>query len=106
MKPFEYGTKVILCEIKAIDGLEHEEKTISTNAKLWILEQLILAGFKRVEVTNLGTPKGMPQFADAADDPAGQGAQVQQEKAEADDHQEERPAGIHIYPRLPHLRDG
>ena len=65
MATMKYPTKVVLGEITARDGLQHEEKTISTNAKLWILEQLILAGFKRVEVTNLGTPKGMPQFADA-----------------------------------------
>jgi hydroxymethylglutaryl-CoA lyase len=65
MAIMKYPTKVVLGEITARDGLQHEEKTISTNAKLWILEQLILAGFKRVEVTNLGTPRGMPQFADA-----------------------------------------
>lgn len=65
MAMIKYPTKVLLGEITARDGLQHEEKTISTNAKLWILEQLILAGFKRVEVTNMGSPKGMPQFADA-----------------------------------------
>ena len=65
MATMKYPQKVVLGEITARDGLQHEEKTISTKAKLWIVEQLILAGFKRVEVTNMGTPKGMPQFADA-----------------------------------------
>ena len=65
MGTMKYPTKVVLGEITARDGLQHEEKTISTNAKLWILEQLILAGLKRLEVTNMGSPKGMPQFADA-----------------------------------------
>ena len=63
----KFPTKVVLGEITARDGLQHEEKTISTRAKLWILEQLILAGFKRQEVNNMGSPKGMPQFADADD---------------------------------------
>ncbi|MDI6754414.1 MAG: pyruvate carboxyltransferase [Thermodesulfobacteriota bacterium] len=65
MATMKYPTKVVLGEITARDGLQHEEKTISTDAKLWIVEQLILAGFKRMEVTNMGNPKGMPQFADA-----------------------------------------
>ena len=38
-----------------------------TDAKVWVLEELILAGFKRFEVTNFGNPKGMPQFKDADD---------------------------------------
>jgi hydroxymethylglutaryl-CoA lyase len=60
-----YPTKVVLGDITVRDGFQHEEKTISTRAKLWCVEQLILAGFKRLEVTNLGNPTGMPQFADA-----------------------------------------
>ncbi len=65
MAIMKYPKKVVLGEITARDGLQHEEKTVSTNAKVWILEQLILAGFRRLEVTNMGSPKGMPQFADA-----------------------------------------
>ena len=30
-----------------------------------LTEQLILAGFKHIEVTNFGNPTGMPQFKDA-----------------------------------------
>ncbi len=65
MATLNYPGNVILGEITLRDGLQHEQKTIPTQAKLWLLEQLILAGFKRLEVTNLGNPKGMPQFADA-----------------------------------------
>ncbi len=60
-----YPKQITLGDITVRDGFQHEERTIPTNAKLWCLEQLILAGFKRVEVTNLGNPRGMPQFADA-----------------------------------------
>jgi hydroxymethylglutaryl-CoA lyase len=56
---------VELADITIRDGFQHEEKWIPTQAKLWIAEELILAGYRRVEVTNLGNPKGMPQFADA-----------------------------------------
>lgn len=61
----KYPAKVVLGDITVRDGFQHEGKTISTQAKLWCVEQLILAGFKRLEVTNLGNPAGMPQFADA-----------------------------------------
>jgi hydroxymethylglutaryl-CoA lyase len=60
-----YPSKVVLGDISVRDGLQHEERFIPTRAKLWLAEQLILAGFKRIEVTNFGNPKGMPQFADA-----------------------------------------
>jgi hydroxymethylglutaryl-CoA lyase len=56
---------VVLGDITVRDGFQHEEKFIPTDAKLWVSEQLILAGFKRIEVTNFGNPRGMPQFKDA-----------------------------------------
>jgi hydroxymethylglutaryl-CoA lyase len=33
--------------------------------KLWLAEELLLCGFKHIEVTNFGNPSGMPQFQDA-----------------------------------------
>ena len=57
--------EVVLGDITVRDGFQHEEKFIPTDAKLWVAEQLVLAGFKRIEVTNFGSPKGMPQFKDA-----------------------------------------
>ncbi len=65
MTPLKYPKKVELADITVRDGFQHEEKWIPTPAKLWIAEELILAGYKRLEITNLGNPKGMPQFADA-----------------------------------------
>ncbi len=62
-----YPKKVKIGEITVRDGFQHEEKFIPTEAKLWVLEQLILAGFKHVETTNFGNPRGMPQFKDADD---------------------------------------
>jgi hydroxymethylglutaryl-CoA lyase len=60
-----YPKKVTIGDITVRDGFQHEEKFIPTAAKVWVLEQLILAGFKHLEVTNFGNPKGMPQFRDA-----------------------------------------
>jgi hydroxymethylglutaryl-CoA lyase len=56
---------VVLGDITVRDGFQHEEKFILTDAKLWLAEQLVLAGFKRIEVTNFGSPRVMPQFKDA-----------------------------------------
>ena len=62
-----YPKKVTIGDITVRDGFQHKEKFIPTEAKLWLSEQLILAGFKHIEVSNFGNPKGMPQFRDADD---------------------------------------
>ena len=61
----KYPKEIVLGDITVRDGFQHEEKFIPTEAKIWLSEQLILAGVKRIEVTNFGNPKGMPQFKDA-----------------------------------------
>ena len=60
-----YPKKVTLGDITVRDGFQHEETFIPTEAKLWVAEQLILAGYKHIELTNLGNPQGMPQFKDS-----------------------------------------
>ncbi len=60
-----YPKKVVIGDITVRDGFQHEEIYIPVEAKLWLAEQLILCGFKHIEVTNLGNPAGMPQFKDA-----------------------------------------
>jgi hydroxymethylglutaryl-CoA lyase len=60
-----YPKKVTIGDITVRDGFQHEETFIPTDAKLWVAEQLILCGFKHIEVTNFGNPSGMPQFKDA-----------------------------------------
>ncbi|QSQ09151.1 Hydroxymethylglutaryl-CoA lyase YngG [Koleobacter methoxysyntrophicus] len=61
----KFPKKVRLGDITIRDGFQHEEKFISTDAKVYYAEELILAGFKRIEVTNFGNPQRMPQFKDA-----------------------------------------
>lgn len=60
-----YPKKVTIGDITVRDGFQHEEKFIPTEAKLWLAEELLLCGFRHIEVTNFGNPKGMPQFKDA-----------------------------------------
>lgn len=60
-----YPEKVTIGDITVRDGFQHEEIFIPTDAKLWLAEKLILAGFRHIELTNLGNPAGMPQFRDA-----------------------------------------
>ncbi|MBN2669730.1 MAG: hypothetical protein JXR60_10925 [Bacteroidales bacterium] len=62
---FTYPKEIVLGDITVRDGFQHEEKFIPTEAKVWLTEQIILAGVKRIEVTNFGNPAGMPQFKDA-----------------------------------------
>ncbi len=57
--------KVTIGDITVRDGFQHLEKFISTQAKITYLEELIFAGCRNIEVTNLGNPRIMPQFSDA-----------------------------------------
>ena len=57
--------KVTICDITFRDGFQHLEKFISTQAKIFYAEELIFAGCRNIEVTNLGNAYLMPQFSDA-----------------------------------------
>jgi hydroxymethylglutaryl-CoA lyase len=57
--------KVTIGDITIRDGFQHEEKTISTAAKIYYAEEMIFAGCREIELTNLGSPEGIPQFKDA-----------------------------------------
>ena len=57
--------KVTLGDITIRDGFQHLEKFISTRAKIFFAENMIFAGCRNIEVTNLGNAYLMPQFSDA-----------------------------------------
>jgi hydroxymethylglutaryl-CoA lyase len=57
--------KVTIGDITVRDGFQHLEKFVSTKAKIFYAQNMILAGCKDIEVTNLGNPYIMPQFSDA-----------------------------------------
>jgi len=56
--------KVTLGDITIRDGFQHEEKFISTKAKIFYGQEMILAGCREFEVTNLAAAT-TPQFVDA-----------------------------------------
>ncbi len=58
-------TKVVIGDVTIRDGFQALEKRISTEAKIYYLSELVFAGCKNIEVTNLGNPFIMPQFEDA-----------------------------------------
>jgi len=55
--------KVTIGDITIRDGFQHEEKFISTKAKIFYGQESILAGCRELEVTNLA-PGTTPQFVD------------------------------------------
>jgi len=57
--------KVTVGDITIRDGLQHEERFISTEAKVFYAQEMILAGAREIELTNLGNARNMPQFRDA-----------------------------------------
>ena len=52
MKELTLPQKIILRDTTVREGFQREERLIPTSAKLWVVEQLVQAGFKRLEVTN------------------------------------------------------
>ncbi len=57
--------KVTIGDITIRDGFQHCEKFISTQAKIFYGQEIILAGAKEIEITNLGSAVTTPQFSDA-----------------------------------------
>ncbi len=54
-----------LVEVGPRDGLQSERVILPTAAKIALIEQLIAAGLRRIEVTSFVNPKRVPQMADA-----------------------------------------
>lgn len=58
-------------EVGPRDGLQNEPVTLATNDKLSLIEHLIDAGARRIEVASFVNPRRVPQMADAEDVCAG-----------------------------------
>ena len=56
---------VSIYEVSPRDGLQNESAQVATHAKVRLIEALVDAGLKRVEVTSFVSPKWVPQMADA-----------------------------------------
>ena len=60
----DFKGEVSISDITVRDGIQAEERVIPRDAKLFIINRLIEAGFREMEVTAFAPPKYQPQFAD------------------------------------------
>ncbi|OFW07409.1 MAG: hypothetical protein A3H96_05405 [Acidobacteria bacterium RIFCSPLOWO2_02_FULL_67_36] len=60
-----FRDRIIACECWARDGLQSIPKVVPTEAKIEMIDRVVAAGFRKVEVTSFSHPKLLPQFADA-----------------------------------------
>ena len=57
--------KVKVTEVGPRDGFQSEKTVLKTEDKISIINDLIVAGFPRIEVSSFVSPKAIPQLADA-----------------------------------------
>ncbi len=57
--------KVDVYEVGPRDGLQNEVRTLATEDKARLIEALVAAGERRIEVTSFVSPRWVPQLADA-----------------------------------------
>ncbi len=67
MKNIKLPDSVDIIDVTLRDGFQHEEIFVPTEAKLWIADRLIAAGFRRIEVGTFSHIKYVPQFKDIVD---------------------------------------
>lgn len=60
-----------ICEVSPRDGLQNEAVPFSTEDKIELVNRIIKAGIRRIEVTSFVNPARVPQMADAAEVMAG-----------------------------------
>ncbi len=60
-----------ICEVSPRDGLQDEPVLFSTEDKIELVNRIIRAGIRRIEVTSFVNPQRVPQMADAAEVMAG-----------------------------------
>ena len=58
--------KVKVTEVGPRDGFQSEKTILNTDDKIDVINNLIDAGFPRIEVSSFVSPKAIPQLADAA----------------------------------------
>jgi hydroxymethylglutaryl-CoA lyase len=61
----QYPNRVIIEEQGLRDGIQNEKRILPTQRKLELIDELILAGVKYIQVASFVHPKAVPQMADA-----------------------------------------
>ncbi|MCB8836581.1 hydroxymethylglutaryl-CoA lyase [Aurantimonas sp. VKM B-3413] len=69
--PVPDGAAIEICEVGPRDGFQIEKAIIPTDRKIAIVNELIDAGLKKIQVTSFVSPRAVPQLADAAEVLAG-----------------------------------
>lgn len=69
--PVSAGTRIEVCEVGPRDGFQIEKAFIPTADKVRIVNGLIKAGLRKVQVTSFVSPRAVPQLADAEEVLAG-----------------------------------
>ena len=65
--PLSTPERITIVEVAPRDGLQAEDRILSTDVKLELLEKLANAGHTSIEATSFVSPKAVPQLADAED---------------------------------------
>jgi hydroxymethylglutaryl-CoA lyase len=65
--PLSRPERIGIVEVAPRDGLQAEDRTLSTDVKLELLERLADTGHTAIEATSFVSPKAVPQLADAED---------------------------------------
>jgi hydroxymethylglutaryl-CoA lyase len=63
--PLGTPKRITIVEVAPRDGLQAEDRILSTDVKLELLERLADAGNTAIEVTSFVSPRAVPQLADA-----------------------------------------
>ena len=61
----ELPREVSVYEVSPRDGLQNEAVTVATTRKVRLIDALVAAGLRRIEITSFVSPKWVPQLADA-----------------------------------------
>src|SRR6188474_838539 len=56
--------KIEIVEVGPRDGLQSEPEILPTSAKVELVQRLVAAGLRRIEVASFVNPKRVPQMAD------------------------------------------
>jgi hydroxymethylglutaryl-CoA lyase len=59
-------SRVTLVDVGPRDGLQNEKQPVPTAAKVELVQRLVAAGLREIEVTSFVSPKWVPQMADNA----------------------------------------
>ena len=69
--PLKPGAKIEICDVGPRDGFQIEKNLISTADKIAIVDGLMAAGLKKIQISSFVSPRAVPQLADAAEVVAG-----------------------------------